>query len=601
MNQIDEDYEISNKLVSEYLHSLGYEDDLNEIKNFQASSKTGSQKCKTNEFNLNFGIPLCPIAFLFDSDFIAQLMQIHAKKIKEIISESDYQIIIKENLNFFSYKSDSTILNYFLYHKKYHGTIFILILALAAVNVQIFIMVFIFFVILISFRYKLISKYFQMWFSVSAKYTKISRQLVVFVKQSDLVELSLQRRHLSNENELDINLILRRNFFLALRNNFFRLKKINLEILENIEQNKDHFVCTINDNDLSPVMNLSGQELDELTDKYSFTCVNSILKLNFILISENFKLIILNFLHFLKNGTKFFNFCIMSVNSVLEIEKFVNELKKLDKINKSIQQYDTEKNIRIEPLENEDYLNMYLRSCLLNSQKLKGLDNRSKIETLKIIRTSLECCNLYIDKIESSCGLLIHQKEIKKITLVKSELNNKSLANFKENVTEFDKEMNFEDEIFEADDNSAGAMKEDAENFEIEELSLKEKQELLNTKNLFYELKFALKSKTNEWNEREKRAKYNNERNNDVILKLGIREDRYILDNDLMVYKSQLRKKRVSKSEFKQSVEKKNKYSYEANSESCCPHMNSSILSEIIESRNKLFFQNDENEEIFGD
>lgn len=598
MNQTEEDYEISNKQVSEYLHSLGYEDDLNEIRNFQQPYKTNDQKIETTRLNQNFSISLNPIAYLFDSDFIVQLMQTNGQKLSEIILESDYQIIIKENLIFFSYKSDSNVSNYFHHHKKYCGSIFILILALAAVNIQIFAIFLIFFVILISLRYKLISKYFQIWLSVSARYSQISRQLVVFIKQGHLVELSLQKRHFSNQNQLDINFIFRKKFFLELRKNFYQLKKINLEILNKIEKNHDNFVCALNDNDLSPVMRLNGQELDQFTDKYSFNCVNSILKLNLILISENFKLILLNFFDFLKNGTNFFNFCFMAVNCALQIEKFVNELKKLDKINKSIDQDEVPKSKeRINPLENEDYLSLYLRSCLLNSQRLRDLDNQSKIETLKLIRTGLECCNLYIEKIESTCGVLIPQEEISNITSEKSESKIKILD--KENVTEFDQELNFEDEIFEAEDNFVFDQKEEMKNSEPEELSLKEKQELLNTKNLFYELKFALKSKTNEWKEREKRAKYNTNRNNDILFTLENREDRYLLDNDLMVYKSKLRKKNLTKTEFKQSIEKKTKYAYETNTESFCPRIHGSILSEIV--GNKLFLQSDVNEEIFAD
>lgn len=83
-----------------------------------------------------------------------------------------------------------------------------------------------------------------------------------------------------------------------------------------------------------------------------------------------------------------------------------------------------------------------------------------------------------------------------------------------------------EDEIYEADTSKYVDQKIEISPVE-QEAELKQTETLITNKNLFYELKFALKSKRNEWSEREKKAK----RINDG------QDERYLGENFLLFIK----------------------------------------------------------------
>ncbi|RNA09369.1 hypothetical protein BpHYR1_003543 [Brachionus plicatilis] len=304
-----------------------------------------------------------------------------------------------------------------------------------------------------------------------------------------------------------------------------------------------------------------------------------------------------------KNNREIFNESISNLDNqtiIKENLKFIQCLEDFSFIRKLIdQEEETSKIVRVDPLKYDDNLILYLRSCLLNSFDLKNQrDNQAKAEKTKLIRMGLECCSLYLDQIETSLGLEVPQVKVSQASPDKPESEN--FVTLQETIPE-NQELIFEDEIFEAENDPNSMVKEKLKNFEPEELSPKEKQELLNTKNLFYELKYALKWKTNEWKEREKRAKHVNDRKPGKISEFGMKDENHLLDNDILIYKSGLRKRTDLKSELKQFNEKKSKYSNHENWENYRSESHSSILSDIMAKRNKLMCQSDESEEIFGD
>lgn len=596
MENIEEDYEISNKLVSEYLYSLGFEEDLNQLREFKHNTNINTnetlQYCPKQD-----NVILYPAAYIFKSDFLIEFFQSNHKNLNNAIHESDQLVILKENLDFFTRLSDTNFLDSVYCHSKLFILIFLVILSIIVFSIKIFLTIISLFFILISLRYRLLSRFFIHWLDVSVNYLKLSRNIIIFIKQIDLVELAIKARNPFNQTRSDVNFKLRKFFFLTLRKNFYNLKKLNSSLLFNIKQDPENFVCSINENDLSQVMKIAAADLDKITDYYSVSCLNSIVKLNSLLISENFKLIVLNFFHLLKNGSNFVNFIFFTSKYILFMKNFVNDLKKMDKLCKSIDQEKIQEKFQIDKLGNEDNLIMYLRSCILNSQGLKNqTDDQAKVELVKIVRTGLECCSVYLDQIETNLGMTNTKSKVYETTTEKSEPKND--PEFEEVVHQLAQEQISEDEIFEAEDDLSNVKKGIDGKYDVEELSPREKQELMDTKNLFYELKFALKSKNNEWKEREKRAKHVNKKNTKDFYEFE--KENHLLENDLMLYKSGLRKRMGQKILSMQTNKKINKYYYEEGDENNFSHMPSSIFNDLIATRNKMISACSENEEIFG-
>jgi hypothetical protein len=177
-----------------------------------------------------------------------------------------------------------------------------------------------------------------------------------------------------------------------------------------------------------------------------------------------------------------------------------------------------------------------------------------------------------------------------------------------------------EDEIFELDtsilevmpsneNNAVGVDKAKTEHQDLPDLN---KQEvLLSNKNLFYELKFALKSKRNEWTEREKRAKRFNKNQqqqqqqlhviNSEILTI---DDSHLLENEVLKYKSELRKRRqqllknetmlssmLEKKEENDAVSYKNNKFFIENLQSANTNSisHSFIMNEFMQKRSSFF------------
>ena len=110
-----------------------------------------------------------------------------------------------------------------------------------------------------------------------------------------------------------------------------------------------------------------------------------------------------------------------------------------------------------------------------------------------------------------------------------------------------------EDEIYEADV-AIDSTINNKNDIHEQDFLLKEKEANLVNKNLFYELKFALKTKANEWNERERKAKridgnmlnavkyYSDIQQDDDMFSLNNLTG-HLLENDALKYKSIIKRK----------------------------------------------------------
>ena len=136
-----------------------------------------------------------------------------------------------------------------------------------------------------------------------------------------------------------------------------------------------------------------------------------------------------------------------------------------------------------------------------------------------------------------------------------------------------------EDEIYEAD--TSKPIDDEPKPSQIElESNMKEKEFYLANRNLFYELQFALKTKRNEWNERERKAKR-------VMDQTGDQSN--LLENEILKYKSTLRRRRINPIPTVTIDLNRNKLFSETNN---------SILAEFMMKRTKLFATNDSYEEF---
>ena len=128
---------------------------------------------------------------------------------------------------------------------------------------------------------------------------------------------------------------------------------------------------------------------------------------------------------------------------------------------------------------------------------------------------------------------------------------------------------------------------------------------------MFYELKFALKSKKNEWNERERKAKRINDNGFTLTVQCQSDEEqklendmfsvdptRHLLENDALKHKSIIKKRKIQPntsaimtlSKFEQNEEKFD--SIDTNPK------NLFFLSELINKRN-AFYNNEEDEIVY--
>lgn len=246
---------------------------------------------------------------------------------------------------------------------------------------------------------------------------------------------------------------------------------------------------------------------------------------------------------------------------------------------------------------------MYLRNSFLQFQSFPESSN--PLQSLKLIKSSLSYCDFYLKQLITSIENPTGTSDLE------SQVGNESKISKQNSQLDSTEAVPFiplppvEDEIFEED-----LSKTKTENQRLDTTSddfdLPDKIDPLANKNLFYELKFALKFKSNEWRQREKIAikkkttmkRVDQDENN---------TPEHLLDNEAMRYKSELRRRRrqigkvgqvesnnMSKyDENPQENKRKSKYVYEDDDQDDSQQQPRAFFAELV---NKAFLHQQNNQ-----
>ena len=655
----DEDYEVSNPVLNEYLNNF---DELKpklekENPTPNLDSKNSIDEPISPQIASKKNTKFYFLSYFHDKNYLTHLLSHNTARIDQIMAKPD------KNLVFDSYMTYLELIN-----EHRNTKFFYLIKSFVTKNVSL-----LFFSILIYFIYSIYFndfytmfyifslflfsvfalffinfKLFELFVSCSLimfqNYLNLAKNLIYYLKEVELVSLANKRRYFiekssntsSNIDVDNLNYPFRKHTFKKFKEQFFDLKRLNKNTLEfNSKQDSlslDDFdlICTIKDNELSEIMWKHDDDLlDGLTDNFSIGCIKSVIKLNRMLVSESFKLILISYLNLILSDFSIVKlvkvlaeFDLRLIKTYFLIKKFINEVEGLNKIcnlvdlNENAKETGTKTTTIAQQISLEHNLSVHLRNAFLNVchlEKIEDTKSEAKLETLKLLKYSFEYCDLYykklISEIEGETDKQTNEDKIDIDNQAKSKSDEESNAKQAEPVVM----APVEDEIFEADTSSL------VEQVQItttdSDYLFKEKQNEMANKNLFYELKFALKSKKNEWEQREKKAKkivdgkmVKEEADKENAVKAGENEEYnlntdYLLDNEALKYKSTLRKRKFGKSidkelenEIDLSENKKNKYKYIENEEKVKPSFgitgNNGLLNELL--KHKLFSQNEE-------
>lgn len=251
---------------------------------------------------------------------------------------------------------------------------------------------------------------------------------------------------------------------------------------------------------------------------------------------------------------------------------------------------------QVEIGSDERQLGLYLRNALLNTHSLQNSLN--PIESLKLVKVNLEYCDFYVNQLINS---LEKPKNEEDSNPIESSLKNETTTKTPtvQNRLDPSEPVTIEDEIYEEDLSrlkDEEGKRENSDDSDWLELNKRGNEVALANKNLFYELKFALKFKSNEWREREKMAAKKR-----LINEKTTKEDQenmeHLLENDALRYKSELRRRRRKAGNQGAVVEEttnKRKYVYEEEDENSSRREQPDFFKELI---NKAFMLQQTNEE----
>lgn len=616
MNLLDDDnseYEISNKIIDEYLakHDRHYndflkenfsfnEETLNETENDDKQHHHETQTTQSDSSPNQASTKPTFLTYFISDNYLRSFFDLNKNEINKLIESTDKNNLIECYMNFIEQinsikqtHSDSfRSLFYFLISKirsyKLILVAFMILLCLSFIfkfhQCAFLISIGAFFTLIIVYLliFKLFETYFlKNWLQSVACYTKQTKSLMVYLKELELANLSVSRKYLiENRQTFDsyasddrLNLAFRRRFFLKLRRHFYLLRNLNLrwsKTLTNETNVELNLICATPLNELAEVLKLDVDAtiLKQLSDSFSINCIKSISKLNRLLLSENFKLIFLiifqsivndaNFSQTLRNIFNIAQSLVQNIKSFNNILKDLNDFEKLLKLTASNSEDQINKPVT---RNNTSDISIYLRNALLLSYNLSSTNESiADLSLLEQLKSNFEICEFHLNNMLKR----FKKNDVEKIQQLDEvkQLNKPQI----ENVTYQERQLSpeqIEDEIYEADlekfDQHESAATKLSSNLQHENNSESDFKENLTQKNVFYELKYALKFKSNEWREREKNVK--KRRNQTDSLKVTdepqsapdcsasfddqIVND-HLLENDTLKYKSQLRKRKIA-------------------------------------------------------
>ena len=611
----DEDFEESNA-IDDYLSKHdSNNDELPEITNSDTDSDENEPKI-TNSFESNTKSMPCLLGSLIGLSEINEFLNNSNK----LIFDSDMKILLHSHLKTKNLVRNSLKFTEFISQNKptFQYTLPALALSLLASPkvATLFILISFVFFLLTKFNASLNQVQMSKSIKLSEDYLKNLNSLLSYLKEVEFLSLSTKRRFLIEKSQANIqprdtlNYEFRKLVFNKLREHFFTLKNMNKRHLNRLdvdifELDKSEFISEIKDHELGEVMLVDDEEnQSKLSDDYDLKCIKSIKKLIQLLISENLKIFKLNELDLQLKSIK-----LNIINSVFstffdifefknQINKFLIDVNNLNNIVTLMDNLNDEK-VDSKPMVNKSddmthLLRVHLRNCYLMSLSV----NDNKEEMLKMLKLDFEFCELYLKRLLNETESKGEERKLE--SPVDLDALNDAMRNdddedrklFKDNHEEIN-----EDEIFEADNRTI-----DTDNVKKvtndEEISLKNQETYLIGKNLLYELKFALKDKRVEWKKRERLAKKTID---GKVLRddhIDIDEfedlddgDGYILENDALKYKSEIRKKRANRDAPKVEEESGDEESLE-------PTGVNLVLKEFMLKRNDFFTNTDDDDEI---
>lgn len=556
-NENDDDYDVSNRIIDQYLTDRPFED-----ADFETNlTKTDAENTKPEENGNKKTQKIVitnPITFWVNTIGIIEFLQNNQSSLSQVLLKVDQDSILECYLNFKTLFQNSSFSETIRKINPNHLSIFIVLISLILFgHYHLILNILLILVLFFKFHSNLFEIYLLKWINSANTYLNLNKQILHFLKEADLVDLTLKRRLViesksparPEDEQFGLNFSYRKLVFLKLRSHFYFIKSQNQTLSKFFKLDQSNLISSIDECDLAQVLRLDNQNLDRDSDYFSINCISSLFKLNKLLVSENFKLIWINYFKYFQIGTKFLR-NIQSFYSSLKIfHVFNKELNSLENIIYLIQDRNVESNQDIIPKNLEKKLLFNFRNCLLNAYQLeKSSDTQIKLNILKLLKINFEQCDLNLKQLILDLeNFKIHQEDKKENhdELFEKNLKEKpseEVNRIIENISPI-----IEDEIFEADIcNIPSEPKLNGQSDYDEDIILKKKQDDLNTKNLYYELIYALKPKTNEWSQREKMIKIRRQSSNDNKFNDElINNYDHLLENEASLYKSALRKKKV--------------------------------------------------------
>jgi hypothetical protein len=544
----DEDFELPNSPLNQYLIDNNIETNLNKTKH-ENSQKLENKTSKRTFFNENLTINSTLKEFLLNRLVICQLNQIIAENL-HLLSTSDEQLIKKE-----LYKKQFDNL-------KVNFSSFLIILCLllisyvASVYIAIFILTIFTIDIIIS---AIIAKFI---INRINKYDNNLKNFLVFFKQIELSCLNYSLKQNFNVNETCLMHV----------NNFFN------EIIEEFNQMNKNLYLHYNKNtkNLLELICLVQHSNNSNNFKPEFNSIRCLVKLNYLQLSELHKLLYLSLLNLNTKSIFELNLILNLIKilwDMIKFEKKSNKLLQIIKLNE--EKYEINQNKFV--LKHSS-LSIHLRNALLLSYQLD--DHPNNQELIENLTKILNLCDLYMKKLQKVDYLVEKHPRV----VIKPNLDNK--LEEKDSILDNAEDNCSEDlVIFEATPSTKGIKTDQNISVEID----KYENELL-SRNFLNELNQALIDKKKAWKEREKLAvKLISDDNNVIQKKTGIFDcDHETLDNSMYKTKANLRKSRTKYNEYR---------GYKMNIPNRSFTM--SFASELKAKRNKLMILDDEDEIFF--
>lgn len=298
----DESYEVSNQLVDQHIAQTctNFQEFVDNSKPFSANLVQLDQTQIEEKLDRNLSRQENPNPSLFinfiNRNSLKRTLESNSNLYVKIVETNDRNHISEYYMNIMQRIQSSPCL-------LKHSSKLILLISIS-ILIGIFmdiwfqlIALLIFTVLLIKVVFRLIEFLIAKWLDLASDYSQSIRNLLTCLREAELVSLSVERRFMIETKTKIIypddlvNLEFRKMTFLKLRHEFYRLRKINLDLNKFLVL--EDLLSSIAENELADVLRIEdNQQLETRTDYFSLACLKSLAKLLRLVLSENFKLIV---------------------------------------------------------------------------------------------------------------------------------------------------------------------------------------------------------------------------------------------------------------------------------------------------------------------